>query len=151
MINSSRLNLLTFILALLLAACGRGEQVDVMFECASPSASKVATLYRVSTGDRPGDKEMKINVRPAGDAFDSSMNSFSFKHGYDAIIRWNSDHEIRVEYPLSSDITNQEPVIFGTSQTFSATDTVKIIYQEQPSTHGHFMVEQRCFSAAIQH
>jgi len=133
------------ILPLLLAACSQ-PQVDVMFECASPSGSKVATLYRVASGDRPGDIQMKINVRRATDSFDSSMQSFSFKHGYDAIMHWHADHEILVEYPQSSDITNQEPVIFGTSQTFDASDAITILYQEKPSTHGYFMVEKRCFS-----
>ncbi|PIP02829.1 MAG: hypothetical protein COW18_07100 [Zetaproteobacteria bacterium CG12_big_fil_rev_8_21_14_0_65_54_13] len=137
---------LALMLPLFLAGCSQ-PQVDVMFECASPSGSKVATLYRVASGDRPSDIQMKMNVRPATDSFDDSMQSFSFKHGYDAIMHWHSDHEMLVEYPQSSDITNQEPVIFGSSQTFDASDAITILYQEKPSTHGYFMVEKRCFSA----
>jgi len=116
---------------LFISSCGMGEKIDVMLECPSPSGKKVATLYRISTGDRPGDQEMKINVRPASSAFNHAMHSFSFRHGYDAIIHWNSDHEIRIEYPEHSEITGQENVVFGTSQTFSSTDTMRMTYQEK--------------------
>ncbi|MFQ5344852.1 MAG: hypothetical protein ACE5DZ_02700 [Mariprofundus sp.] len=133
-------------MGLLTGACGMDEKIDVMLECLSPSGQKVATLYRVSTGDRPGDQYMKINIRPASDALDDGMHSFSFRHGYDAIIHWDSDHAMRIEYPEHSEITAQEQVVFGTSQTFSASDPLKLTYQERPSTHGHFMVEQRCFN-----
>jgi hypothetical protein len=134
--------------ALLVSACGVGETTDVMFECPSPSGEKIATFYRVSTGDRPGDQEMKINVRPASSTFDDGMHSFAFRHGYDAVIRWHSDTQMLVEYPEYSEITKQEQVIFGTSQTFSSSDQIRVEYQEMPSTHGHFMVEQRCFTKA---
>ncbi|MDQ6981597.1 MAG: hypothetical protein Q9M08_01125 [Mariprofundus sp.] len=132
--------------SLFISSCGLNEKIDVMLECPSPSGKKIATVYRISTGDRPGDQEMKINVRPASSAFDHGMHSFSFRHGYDAVIHWNSDHEIRVEFPASSEITEQEPIIFGTSQTFSSTDTIQMSYQEKPSEHGYFMIEQRCFN-----
>jgi len=132
---------------LLVGSCGLNEKIDVMMECPSPSGKTVATLYRVSTGDRPGDQEMKINVHPASSAFDDGMHSFSFRHGYDAIIHWQSDHAMRIEYPAHSEITEQESVIFGTSQTFSSTDTIQVLYQEKPSVHGYFMVEQRCFNS----
>lgn len=133
---------------LLTYGCGFGEKIDVMYECASPSGATIATLYRVSTGERPGDQEMKINVRPASSAFDDGMHSFAFRHGYDAVIRWHSDTQMLVEYPEYSEITKQEQVIFGTSQTFSSTEMIRVDYQEMPSTHGHFMVEQRCFTKA---
>jgi len=133
-------------LLLLLSGCGT-EKTDVMFECASPSGAKVATFYRVSTGDRPGDQTMKLNIRPAGKPFDAGMHSFSFRHGYDAILHWESESAMRVEYPRGSEITNQEGTVFGTSQTFSSTETIQMTYLERPSTHGHFMVEQRCFSS----
>ncbi len=131
---------------LFINSCGLNEKTDVMLECPSPSGKKIATLYRVSTGGRPGDQEMKINVRPVKSAFDHGMHSFSFRHGYDALIYWRSDHDMRIEYPEYSEITEQEHVIFGTSQTFSSTDTIKVTYQETPSEHGYFMVEQRCFN-----
>ncbi len=126
--------------------CGVGETTDVMFECASPSGETIATLYRISTGERPGDQEMKINVRPTSSAFNESMNSFSFRHGYDAVIRWYSDTQMTVEYPRDSEITHQERVIFGTSQTFSSIDQIRVNYREKPSKHGYFMVEKRCFT-----
>jgi len=140
-----RVRLLAANIALLmLAACGT-EQTDVMFECASPTGEKIATFYRVSTGDRPGDQMMKLNIRRSGDAFDAAMHSFAFRHGYDAILRWDSDTALRVDYPRGSDIKDQETAVFGTSQTFSSTDPIHITYTELESTHGHFMVEQRCF------
>ncbi|HCS12554.1 MAG: hypothetical protein COS82_02075 [Zetaproteobacteria bacterium CG06_land_8_20_14_3_00_59_53] len=129
---------------LLLAGCGT-ERADVMFECASPSGSKVATFYRVSTGDRPGDQTMKLNIRPAGAALDAGMHSFAFRHGYDAIIHWDSESAMRVDYPRGSEILDQETAVFGTSQTFRSTDPIHITYTELESTHGHFMVEDRCF------
>jgi hypothetical protein len=132
--------------ALLVIACGFGEKTDVMLECASPSGATIATLYRVSTGERPRDQEMKINVRPISSTFDDAMYSFSFKHGYDAVIRWHSDRQMAVEYPEDSEITYQEQVIFGTSQTFSSSDQIRVNYQEKTSQHGHFLVEQRCFN-----
>jgi len=132
--------------ALLISSCGFTEKVDVMFECVSPSGHKIATFYRVSTGERPGDTEMKINLRPSGSVFNESMHSFSFKHGYDAIIYWISDHEMRVEYPEYAELTHQETVIFGSSQTFGSDDRIKVVYEERPSTHGYFVVEQRCFT-----
>ncbi|MDQ6973043.1 MAG: hypothetical protein Q9M30_10365, partial [Mariprofundaceae bacterium] len=135
--------LLVFTVVLLLNSCGT-EKTDVMFECASPSGAKVASFYRVATGERPGDQTMKLNIRPAGAAFNAAMSSFSFRHGYDAILHWQSDSALRVEYPQGSEITGQELVVFGSSQTFSASDTIQITYTERPSTHGHFMVEKRC-------
>jgi hypothetical protein len=137
--------LLAGLSALFVCACGFGEKTDVMFECASPSGETIATLYRVSTGDRPGDQGMKINVRPASSAFDDGLFSFAFRHGYDAVIRWHSDLQMAVEYPEDSEITHQEQVIFGTSQTFSSSDQIRVDYQEMPSKHGHFIIEQRCF------
>jgi hypothetical protein len=131
-------------LLLLLTACGT-EKTDVMFECPSPSGAKVATFYRVSTGDRPGDQTMKLNIRPAHKAFDAGMHSFAFRHGYDAIIHWDSESAMRVEYPRGSEITAQEQAVFGSSQTFDPADTIGMEYVERPSTHGYFMVEQRCF------
>ncbi|GAV20083.1 hypothetical protein MMIC_P1045 [Mariprofundus micogutta] len=89
---------------------------------------------------------MKINVRPASSGFDDSMHSFSFRHGYDAIVQWKSDDDMRIEYPMDSEITHQEMVIFGTSQTFSSTDQIRVDYQERSSTHGYFVVEKRCFT-----
>jgi len=131
--------------ALFISGCGFGEKTDVIFECASPSGTIIATLYRISTGERPGDQEMKINVRPTSSAFDDAMFSFAFRHGYDAVIRWQTDTRITVEYPEDSEITHQEQVIFGTSQTFSSSNQIRVDYQEMPSKHGHFMVEKRCF------
>ena len=48
--------LLAALCALLVSACGFDEKTDVMFECVSPSGDLIATLYRVSTGKRPGDQ-----------------------------------------------------------------------------------------------
>jgi hypothetical protein len=140
--------LLAGLSVLFVYGCSFGEKTDVMYECASPSGTTITTLYRVSTGDRPGDQEMKINVRPASSAFDDGMHSFAFRHGYDAVIRWHSDTQMTVEYPEYSEIAKQEQVIFGTSQTFSSSDQIRVEYQEMPSTHGHFMVEKRCFTRA---
>ena len=130
---------------LVMSACGSKAQTDVMFECPSLTGAKVATFYRVSTGNGPGDQEMKLNIRPADSAFDADMHSFSFRHGYDAIIHWGSETAMRIEYPRGSEVTDQESTVFGTSQTFSSTDTIQMAYSERSSTHGHFMVEQRCF------
>lgn len=134
---------------LLFSACGFDEKTDVMFECASPSGSYIATVYRVSSGDRPVDQEMKVNVHPAGSSLNDSMHSFSFKHGYDVILTWHSDHDMAIAYPADSEITHQEMVIFGTSQTFSSSDQIKVGYQEKPSTHGYFVVEKRCFTEVL--
>ena len=134
------------LVASFVAACGFSEKTDVMFECASPAGEIIATVYRISTGERPGDQEMKINVRPASSAFDDGMFSFAFRHGYDAVVRWHSDRQMAVEYPEDSEIIHQEQVIFGTSQTFSSSDQIRVDYQEKTSKHGHFMVEQRCFN-----
>lgn len=131
---------------LLISGCGFGDKTDIMFECHSPSGQLIATFYRVSSGERPGDQTLSINIRPVNSRFNSSMRSFSFRHGYDAIIHWNSDHAMHIEYPMDSEITHQEKVIFGTSQTFHAADSIRISYQERASIHGHFMVEQRCFN-----
>jgi len=133
--------------ALLINGCGFGNQTDMMFECVSSSGQLVATFYRVSSGERPGDQTLSINIRPVNYRFKSGMHSFSFRHGYDAMIHWDSDHAMRIEYPRGSEIMHQERVVFGTSQTFSATDSIQISYQEIPSTHGYFMVEKRCFNA----
>jgi len=136
--------LVSFAVLLLVSGCGT-EQTDVMFECASPSGDKVATFYRVTTGDRPGDQTMKLNIHRSGDAFDAGMHSFAFRHGYDAILHWESDTALRIEYPRGSEIKDQETAVFGTSQTFSSSDVLHIIYTELESTLGHFMVEQRCY------
>ncbi len=92
---------------------------------------------------------MKINVRPSTSAFDNSMASFSFRHGYDAVIHWPSDHDLRIDYPVDSELTHQEMVIFGTSQTFHPSDQIKVVYREKPSTHGHFLVAKRCFNGIV--
>lgn len=139
--------LLAGLSALFVSACDFGEKTDVMFECVSPSGEMIATLYRVSTDDRPGGQEMKINLRPVSSAFDDDMFSFAFRHGYDAVIRWHSDRQMAVEYPEDSEITHQEQVIFGTSQTFSSGNQIRVDYQEKPSKHGYFLTEQRCISS----
>ncbi|TLS68142.1 hypothetical protein FEF65_03865 [Mariprofundus erugo] len=133
------------LLVLLLAGCG-SSKTDIMFECPSPSGAKIATLYRITSGDAPGDQEMRVNIRKAGSELDTDMVSFAFRHGYDAIIHWNSEQQIIVEYPADAELTHQEPAVFGTSQSFSATDSISMSYQETPSTHGYFMVEKRCFN-----
>ncbi len=134
---------------LLIGGCGFADKTDVMFECNSPSGQLVATFYRVSSGDRPGDQALSINIRPMHSPFNSGMHSFSFRHGYDAIIHWDSDHAMRIDYPRGSEITHQEMVVFGTSQTFSSADSIHISYREIPSTHGYFMVEKRCYNAPL--
>ncbi len=133
-------------LVVLLSACGLSEKTDVMFECPSPSGDKIATFYRVSHGDNPINHEMKLNIRKRGNAIDTDMASFSFQQGFDAIIHWQSEHVIDIEYPEDSALTHQEMVVFGTSQTFSSSDTIQLRYRQQPSKHGYFMVEQRCFN-----
>jgi hypothetical protein len=138
--------LLAGLSALLISGCS--GTTDVMYECVSSSGHMIATLYRVTTGERPGDQEMKINVRPASSAFNDNMFSFAFRHGYDAVIRWQTDTQMAVEYPEDSEITHQERVIFGTSQTFSSSDQIRVEYQEKPSKYGHFMVEKRCITKA---
>ncbi|MDX8404976.1 MAG: hypothetical protein R8K50_02365 [Mariprofundus sp.] len=146
MMRPSAFAILTFIFILFtLGACSNSEQVDVMYECPSPSGQIIATVYRVSNGEATRDKTMKINFRPQSADFDHSRDSFSFRHGFDLILRWHSDSEIAVEYPADSEILHQEPVIFGTTQTFSDSERIRVLYQENPSTHGYFMVEQRCF------
>ena len=132
--------------AMLLLSCGMHEKTDILLECASPSGEKLATIFRISSGKRPGDQVIKLNIRPAGNSFHASMHSFAFRHGYDAIIHWESEQRIRLEYPQYSSITEQEQVIFGSSQTFNAQDPITMIYKERPSTHGYFMVEKRCFN-----
>jgi len=135
---------------LLFSGCGFGEKTDIMFECQSPSGQLMATLYRVSSGTRPGDQTMSVNIRPVNKAFNSRMQSFSFRHGYDAIIRWNSDHAMHIDYPRGSEILHQENVVFGTSQTFSEANSIQLSYQDMPSTHGYFMVEKRCLNTLVQ-
>ncbi len=132
------------ILLLPLAGCS-SEKVDVMVECASPGGKSIATLYRVSTGTRPGDQEMRLNIRPAKASFDDGMYSFAFQHGYDGVIAWHGDKQITLSYPKDSVLMHQEMVVFGSSQTFDSEDTIQMRYQEKPSIHGYFMVEKRCF------
>jgi len=131
----------------LLTACGPNAKIDVMFECPSPSGSKLATFYRVSHGDNPINHEMKINIRNTHRNFDDSMSSFTFKDGFDVIIHWDTDQAMRIIYPQDSTLTHQETVVFGTSQSFDSTKPIQISYQQLPSTHGYLMVEQRCFTA----
>ena len=133
---------------MLLSSCSN-EKTDVMFECPSPSGKKIATLFRVSRGDNPINQEMKINIRHVDKTFDDGMASFSFKHGYDALIRWSSDHAISIEYPMDSELTHQETVIFGTTHSFHSNDVINVNYQEKPSNHGYFLIEQRCFTAKL--
>jgi hypothetical protein len=142
-----RLRLLAALPLLLIGACD-GGRMDVMFECPSPSGRLVATFYRISSGQRPGDQLLSINIRPAGSSFDSAMASFSFRHGYDAIMRWRGEHDLHIIYPAGSEIRHQEPVVFGTSQTFSASEPIRLDYEARPSTHGYFIVERRCLAAA---
>jgi len=130
---------------LLLSGCS-SEKTDIMFECPSPSGNKTATLFRISHGDNPIHQEMKINIRQANKQFNDDMASFSFKYGYDALIRWQSDDAIIIEYPVDSELTHQETVIFGTTYSFSSSDIIHVTYQEKPSTHGYFLIEQRCFT-----
>ena len=132
-------------LLLFVTGCG-GEKTDLLFECPSPDGSKIATLYRVSGGEREIDRETKLNVRPVSTSFDDDMFSFSMRHGHDAIITWFADDQLEVTYPEDSVLTHIENVIFGTSQTFSSNERIRVSYQEKPSTHGYFMVEQRCFT-----
>jgi len=138
----------TIVVILMLSACGT-QQTDMMFECESPSGLKVATFYRVSSGERAGDQTMKLNIRPVGKAFDADMYSFSFRHGYDSIVRWKSESAILIEYPQGSEIITQEQTVFGSSQTFDSADMIRMDYVERPSTHGYFMVEQRCFKEML--
>ncbi|MDQ6969065.1 MAG: hypothetical protein Q9M16_00960 [Mariprofundus sp.] len=137
-------------LSVLLSACSGNKKTDVMFECPSPSGEKIATLYRISYDDNPIHHEMKFNIRKADREFEDSMASFSFKYGYDAIMHWQSDHAMTIEYPQDSALTHQETVIFGTSHRFNAEDAIMITYQQRPSSHGYFLVEQRCFNAPHQ-
>ncbi|MDQ6996687.1 MAG: hypothetical protein Q9M82_04405 [Mariprofundus sp.] len=132
--------------AMLVSGCGFGNKTNIMFECQSPSGKLVATFYRVSSGDRPGDQALSVNIRPFHSRFKSGMHSFSFRHGYDAIIHWDSDQAMRIEYPRGSEILHQERVVFGSSQTFDANHGIHIDYQEKISTHGYFLVEKRCFN-----
>jgi len=131
----------------MLSACG-SEKTDLLVECPSPDGNKIATLYRVSSGDGDVNRETRLNVRPAASPMDSSMFSFSMRHGHDAIIRWITNDRLELTYPLDAILTHQENVIFGSSQTFSSSDQVRVSYIEKPSTHGYFVVEKRCFNQA---
>ncbi len=130
-----------------LVGCGIGEKSELLLECPSPDGSRIATIYYVSDGDRAVDRETKINVRPAASSLDDSMFSFSMRHGYDAIIHWKGNHQLELTYPEDSELIRVEHVIFGTSQTFRPDDRIRVHYIEQPSTHGYFMVEKRCFTS----
>jgi len=132
----------------ILTVGGCGGSVDVMFECASPGGKYVATVYRVVAGARPNQRQVRLNVRPQSLPFDADMYSFAFRYGDDAIIRWQDRQYLLIHYPEHAEILRQEHVLFGTSQTFSSEDRIYIDYREQPSTHGHFQVERRCFSGA---
>jgi len=133
---------------LFIVGCG-GEKTDILFECPSSDGSKIATLYQVSDGGRAIDRETKLNVRPVSTSFDDDMFSFSMRHGHDAIITWSADDQLEIIYPEDSVLTHIENVIFGTSQTFSPNVRIRVSYREQASTHGYFMVEQRCFRTAL--
>jgi len=138
---------LAAVVLLSLSACG-SEKTDILFECPSADGSLIATVYRVSHGDREYDRETKLNLRPAASAFDDAMFSFSIRHGYDAIIRWSAADKLEFTYPLDSELLHVENVIFGTSQTFDASQQISVNYRQELSTHGYFMVEKRCFSGA---
>lgn len=131
-----------------LSSCS-SEKIDVMFECASPDGSLIATLYRVSDGDRAIDWQTRLNVRPVSLPFDDGMFSFSMRHGYDAIIHWQGSEALALTYPLDAELTHIEHVIFGTSQTFDADRRLRVSYDEKRSTHGYFMVEKRCYHRSI--
>jgi len=135
------------LIVLMLAACS-AEKPELHFECASPEGGMVATVFFVSGGGRPIDRETRINVRPAGSDLDSSMFSFAIRDGYDAVIRWQSERQMVVEYPMDSTIRHMESVIFGSSQTFDPNSQILVSYEPQPSTHGYFMVEKRCYNAS---
>lgn len=137
-----------FVAALFLCACSAQEKGDLHFECASPDGRLVASVYFVAGGDRPIDRETRINVRPEGSELDGSMFSFAIRDGYDAVIRWQSERELVVEYPLHSTVRHMESVIFGSSQTFDPDRQIRVSYEPQPSTHGYFMVEKRCYNAS---
>lgn len=132
------------LLSMLLVGCGE-ERVDAMYDCASPDGRMVATLYRITDGERPIDQEMRLNLHPVGASGDSDMFSFAFRHGYDAVLRWQGNSRLVVEYPRDSVITAQEMVVFGSSQTFDVAAQIALEYRQRPSTHGYFVVEQRCF------
>ena len=115
-----------------------------MFECASPGGEYVATAYRVATGQRPNQRQVRMNVRPRSLSFDADMYSFAFRYGDDAILQWQDARHLLIVYPQHAQILRKERVLFGSSQTYSSTDSLMIDYHERPSTHGHFMVETRC-------
>ena len=129
-----------------LVGCGTGGQYEILFECPSPDGSKIATVYYIANGDRAVDRETRLNVRPAAASLDSDMFSFSVRHGYDAIIRWRESDYLELAYPEDSELIRLEHVIFGSSQTFNPDDQIRVHYIEKPSTHGYFMVENRCFT-----
>ncbi|WP_157821343.1 hypothetical protein [Mariprofundus ferrinatatus] len=134
---------------LLMSGCG-SEKTDILFECPSPDGGEIATIYLVSDGVQDVNRETKLNVRPASESFNSSMFSFSMRHGFDAIIRWQGDDQLELVYPQHAMLTHQEQVIFGTSQTFNPDARIRVSYSEQPSTHGYFVVEKRCFSGSFE-
>lgn len=131
-------------LLLLAGGCSRDDTTRPVVQCPSPSGNLIATLYR--TGDGPTGQTTHINIRPKGATLNSSQRSFSFRYGYDAILRWRSESELLISYPKESVITRQERIIFGSSQTFDAGKPLRIAYRPEPSTHGYFITEQRCFS-----
>ena len=132
------------LIALAVGGCGGSGSVDVMFECASPGGEYVATVYRVATGERPNQRQMRLNVRPQSLSFDADMYSFAFRYGDDVILHWPDAWHLQITYPKHAQILRQERVLFGTSQTYSSTDSLMMDYRERPSTHGYFMVEARC-------
>lgn len=135
------------LIALLMAACS-ADKPELHFECASPDGSMVATLFFVSGGDRPIDRETRLNVRHVGSELDSSMFSFAIRDGYDAVLYWESERKLIVDYPMDSTIRHMENVIFGSSQTFEPDSQILVSYEAKPSTHGYFMVEKRCYNAS---
>ena len=135
--------------ALLLAGCSQSDRIEIVFECPDPSGKLVATFFRSIDGNRPGDQVSGINIRPADKALDSNLRSFAFRYGYDAILHWQTDASLRIDYPKESVITHQEQVIFGSSQTFSVDQPLRLDYRPLPSEHGYFITEQRCFNQPV--
>ncbi len=129
----------------LLSSCSQ-EKVDVLLDCASPSGQKVATVFVVQTGSRPIDRLVRVNIHGVSEQADTASASFVFRHGYDAILHWQSDHELTIDYPEGAEIKQQEPAVFGSSQQFDPNDVLRLRYVERASTHGYFRVEQRCFA-----
>lgn len=122
--------------------CDRTERTD-LFSCLAPGEARTAIFYSRIGGGAAGTVGHVVSVRPVSDGKETIV--FSMSGGYDAVLKWQSDDHLLIEFP------SEAQTIYGERRyvkRLADGGELRVDLLEKESQNGQFVdVRKRCWSA----